>query len=104
MINAESRHQATQQVTQFFDYDHLPVGRVRGVSMSCARLAEGMLEELPDSPELTVGLRKLLEAKDAFVRAAVAAEREKTAKPSGFRTTTQVMEDMNPGNQGPGSF
>ena len=33
--------------------------------------AEDMLATLPDSPELTMGLRKLLEAKDAFVRAAL---------------------------------
>ena len=31
-----------------------------------------MIEELDDGPELTTGLRKLLEAKDCFVRAAVA--------------------------------
>lgn len=31
---------------------------------------------LPDGPELTAGLRKLLEAKDCFVRAAVDAHRE----------------------------
>ncbi len=30
-----------------------------------------MVQILPDCPELTVGLRKLLEAKDAFVRTAV---------------------------------
>ena len=29
-----------------------------------------MIETLPDSPELTAGLRKLLEAKDCMVRAA----------------------------------
>ena len=44
--------------------------------MSCAQTAEGMIEELPDGPELTVGLRKLLEAKDCFVRAAIEAEAE----------------------------
>jgi hypothetical protein len=30
-----------------------------------------MVDHLPDGPELTVGLRKLLEAKDCFVRAAL---------------------------------
>lgn len=34
-------------------------------------VALNMVEGLPDSPELTAGLRKLLEAKDCFVRAAV---------------------------------
>ena len=93
MINAENRHPSTQQVTQHFEYGHLPAGRIRGVSMSCAQLADGMLEELPDSPELTAGLRKLLEAKDCFVRAAVAAERAgAVAPPSAFRPTSQIME------------
>ncbi|PRY56421.1 hypothetical protein B0I28_10970 [Glycomyces artemisiae] len=30
-----------------------------------------MIAALPDGPELTAGLRKLLEAKDCFVRAAL---------------------------------
>lgn len=30
-----------------------------------------MVDQLPDGPELTAGLRKLLEAKDCFVRAAL---------------------------------
>jgi hypothetical protein len=31
--------------------------------------AAAMIKRLPDGPELTAGLRKLLEAKDCFVRA-----------------------------------
>lgn len=34
-------------------------------------LAQEMVDRVPSSSELTVALRKLLEAKDAFVRAAV---------------------------------
>jgi hypothetical protein len=30
-----------------------------------------MISDLPDGPELSAGLRKLLEAKDCFVRAAL---------------------------------
>jgi len=30
-----------------------------------------MIEALPDGPELSAGLRKLLESKDCFVRAAL---------------------------------
>lgn len=33
--------------------------------------ARYMLQRVPDSPELTEGLRKLLEAKDCFVRASL---------------------------------
>jgi hypothetical protein len=33
-----------------------------------------MIDALPDDPELSAGLRHLLEAKDAFVRAAIRAQ------------------------------
>ena len=66
------RHPATQQVSRWFEFDHLREGIVRDTSEVVARLADGMILTLPDGPELTTGLRKLLEAKDCFVRAAVA--------------------------------
>ena len=75
MMNVEGRHPGTVHVAQFFTYDHLPEP-LRQVSEECAHLAASMVEQLPDSPELVVGLRKLLEAKDAFVRTAVAAKEE----------------------------
>jgi hypothetical protein len=68
------RHPATQQLARWFAYDHLKPGTLaRLTSMNCAGLAEGLLLTIPDGPELTAGLRKLLEAKDCFVRAALAA-------------------------------
>lgn len=70
---AAGRHPSVSQITQFFTYDHLPAGAVRGTSQWFAMLAGDLLDQLPDSPELTAGLRKLLEAKDCFVRAAIAA-------------------------------
>jgi hypothetical protein len=42
------------------------------LSQECHDLALQMIQALPDDPELTVGLRKLLEAKDCFVRASLA--------------------------------
>jgi len=71
----DGRNAATVNVAQFFEFDHLPFD-LREVSVDCSRLAHAMIARLPDSPELTVGLRKLLEAKDCFVRAAVAARPE----------------------------
>lgn len=68
MIDASSRHPSVQAVVKYFGYEHLPV-QVSGVSRRCHDLAVAMLADIPDSPELVVGLRKLLEAKDAFVRA-----------------------------------
>jgi len=73
----EGRHPGTAQVGQWFEYGHLPDGGPRQMSAECAELAEWVIETLPDSSELTVGLRKLLEAKDCFVRAAIAAARTK---------------------------
>lgn len=69
----EGRHPGTQHFRPLFSYDHLPAGVLRSTSAGCAGLAELMVSDLPDGPELTAGLRKLLEAKDCFVRAAVLA-------------------------------
>jgi hypothetical protein len=69
-----SRHPGTREIAQWFGYSHLPDGAPRRMSAEVAELAEWVITELPDSPELTAGLRKLLEAKDCFVRAAVAAQ------------------------------
>lgn len=58
---------------QFFTYAHLPE-RLQGVSRQCAGLAEAMELQLPDGAEKTAGLRKLLEAKDCFVRALLTSQ------------------------------
>ena len=74
-VDAGHRHPSTQQVARWFGYDHL-TGSARNVSADCAGLASEILLEIPeDSTELTAGLRKLLEAKDCFVRAAIASQR-----------------------------
>lgn len=65
------RHRATQQVLRWFDYGHLPEGAPRTVSCHLAGVAMELAETLQDGPELTAGLRKLLEAKDCFVRQAI---------------------------------
>jgi hypothetical protein len=69
-MDATSRHPGTQHIARYFDYDHLPE-HLQAVSQPCHDLAEQMIAELPDGPELTAGLRKLLEAKDCLVRAAL---------------------------------
>lgn len=69
-LYVEGRHPATVHLARFFDYEHLPP-RLQIISRPCAELAALMLADLPDGPELTAGLRKLLEAKDCFVRAAL---------------------------------
>lgn len=72
MIDVSQRHPGTQQIARFFAYDHLPP-HLAGVSRILHDTAAEMIELLPDGPELTAGLRKLLEAKDCFVRAALPA-------------------------------
>lgn len=60
----------TEHIMQFFKFDHLP-SHLQEVSMPFAQLAH-MVMQLPRNPERTVALRKLLEAKDAAVRASLA--------------------------------
>lgn len=56
------------RLMQFFQYEHLREP-LRSTSEAVAKVAEQMDRELPDGAEKTAGLRKLLEAKDCFVRA-----------------------------------
>ena len=64
------RHSATTGLLRFFEYAHLP-DHLKAVSQGSYELADEMVSRLPDGPELSTGLRKLLEAKDCFVRAAL---------------------------------
>jgi len=56
---------------RYFEYEHLTTGDLRDISYMCASLADVMDVSLKDSAEKSAGLRKLLEAKDCFVRAAL---------------------------------
>lgn len=58
-------------IIAFFRFEHLPP-RLQDVSGPAADLAVKMARSLPPGPEVEAGLRKLLEAKDCFVRAALA--------------------------------
>ncbi|MGL5923692.1 hypothetical protein [Chroococcidiopsis sp.] len=57
-------------VDRYFSYDHLPLP-LQAVSKPIADLQELMEKLLPDGPEKSAGMRKLLEAKDCLVRAAL---------------------------------
>lgn len=59
-----------ESIKRAFDFEHL-TGDARIVSEQVAKLADWMIIALPSSPETVAGLRKLLEAKDCFVRQAV---------------------------------
>lgn len=58
------------RLLKWFAFAHLP-SDLQGVSSPCHDLAVLMDAELPESAEKTAGLRKLIEAKDCFVRAAI---------------------------------
>jgi hypothetical protein len=58
-------------IMQFFEYGHLPA-ELQTISKPFGELAERITLTLPRNPERTVALRKLLEAKDAAVRAFIA--------------------------------
>lgn len=55
-------------IMRYFEYAHLPE-KLQVVSQPVCELAITMNKNLPDGPEKSAGLRKLLEAKDCFVRA-----------------------------------
>lgn len=67
-LDLKDRHPSTQQVMQWFTSDHLPEPQ-QTIALYVSHLADAMVRELSDGAELTVGLRKLLEAKECFVRA-----------------------------------
>jgi hypothetical protein len=62
---------APDHILQFFAFAHLPP-HLQQVSAPFWAMAQTMVDQLPRNPERTVALRKLLEAKDAAVRALVA--------------------------------
>lgn len=69
-MDYSDRASSTQHIMRQFRLKHLPP-HLQVVSQACVDLAHHMVDTLPDSPELTAALRKLLEAKDCFVRSAV---------------------------------
>ena len=61
---------ATDPILRYFHYAHLPPSLQQHSRPFCD-LAMQLITTLPRNPERTVALRKLLEAKDAAVRANV---------------------------------
>ena len=53
---------------QFFNYTHLPPN-LQEISKPFHDMAQHICAIIPENPERTAGLRKLLEAKDCTVRA-----------------------------------
>lgn len=76
-LTKESAERATEvlsaseePIARYFGFAHLPE-RLQVVSRPFGALAAYILSTIPRSAERTVALRKLLESKDAAVRAAL---------------------------------
>lgn len=69
---SQGRHPSTTHMMQMLAPNpNLKDGLAKNIAEEIHIMAHNMIVDLPDSPELTAGLRKLLEAKDCFVRGAV---------------------------------
>lgn len=62
--------EAVEPILKFFRYEHLPE-HLQDQSFPFFCLAHFLFHNLPRNPERTVAWRKLLESKDAAVRAAL---------------------------------
>ncbi|WP_171182162.1 hypothetical protein [Ruegeria sp. HKCCD8929] len=62
--------QSPNPIMKYFEYEHLPE-YLQAVSKPFCDLARQIDTDTYDGPEKSAGLRKLLEAKDCIVRAAV---------------------------------
>lgn len=67
------KEKKTHHLLQFFQFQHLP-SALQKVSKPFCKLAYNMVETLPQNPETTASLRKLLEAKDCAVRSQIFEE------------------------------
>lgn len=61
---------ADYPILRYFEHAHLPP-HLSKISAPFESLAQAMARELPPGPEVSAGLRHLLEAKDCAVRAAL---------------------------------
>jgi hypothetical protein len=72
-IDKHERANNMDPMFQFFNYEHLRED-LKPISKQFADVAQWVIDNLPRNPERTVALRKLLEAKDCAVRAALYKE------------------------------
>ena len=71
MMDTSDRHPATQHLAKMLTPNPNLSGKQSDVSTWYADFAADLITDLPDGPELTAGLRKLLESKDCMVRASL---------------------------------
>jgi len=98
-----NRHPSVRHFEPLFSTEHLPEP-LAAVSRPFGELAETLLGQLTDdSPEVSAGLRKLVEAKDCAVRARVAElHRAQNADLGGsVKTAEQILKDAGHTPPGP---
>jgi hypothetical protein len=71
-LHERDRHPSTLEKAQWFAFEHLP-RHLQPYSREVWHFAAYVIDSLPDGPQLTLGLQRLIEAKDCFVRQAVTA-------------------------------
>lgn len=72
-VTGEVQLDQLERMLRWFRWQHLPP-TLQAVSRPFGELAEHIVRTIPASAERTVALRKLLEAKDAAVRASLPEE------------------------------
>lgn len=70
MAETNCEHPMPSTTAKYFAFAHLPP-KLQAVSKPIGELAEKLETMLPDGAEKSAGMRKLLEAKDCFVRASL---------------------------------
>jgi hypothetical protein len=90
-MNNEALAQAApgEPIMQYFEFAHLPIG-LQAISAPFGNLAQMIVDKLPRSAERSVALRKLLEAKDAAVRANLPLK----LSPAGVETKSALIEGV----------
>lgn len=71
MSTTPQHQQPSSDPLRHFGYEHLRHAELRDISQQVHDLAERMQAQLKPGAELSAGMRKLLEAKDCFVRQAL---------------------------------
>lgn len=74
------RCKEVQELCSFFSYNHLPL-ELQGIVEPICSTLDILLEQVPDSEETIAGLRKMLEAKDCFVRAKLPQAKDRCKLP-----------------------
>lgn len=86
----------TTTTIKYFAFAHLPA-HLQAVSKPIGELAQQFEQQLPDGPEKSAGMRKLLEAKDCFVRAALDAPKPAAPEKLGGQA---IANGLNPHYEG----